>query len=130
MTFPGFLDMAGKVREGGAADIFINTSHIDNMPVAVVEACAMGIPVVSTSVGGVPDLLTDGQTGLLTPDGDVDSMAAAIRRLCSEPALAARLSEGGRRLAERSAWERVRLEWEDLFASLAPRRTDSGLRVP
>lgn len=129
VTFPGFLDMAGKIREGGAADIFINTSHIDNMPVAVVEACAMGIPVVSTSVGGVPDLLTEGQSGLLTPDGDTDAMVAAIRRLCGDPGLAARLSENGRRLAERSAWERVRVEWEDLFASLVSRQADSGLQV-
>lgn len=118
VRFPGFLDLPGKLREGDQADIFINTSHVDNMPVAVVEACALGLPVVSTDVGGVPDLLTDGQTGLLTPDGDVERMAAAIRRLLGDPELAARLSVNGRRLAELSDWEQVRVQWEELFASL------------
>ena len=118
VSFPGFLDIDGKVREGDRADIFISTSHVDNMPVAVVEACAMGLPVVSTAVGGVPDLITDGHTGLLVPDGDVESMVAAIRRLLQEPALAETLSHGGRRLAEQSAWETVRGEWEGVFARL------------
>lgn len=64
VRFPGFLDMAAKVREGSAADIFLNTNHVDNMPVSVIEACAMGLPVVATNVGGIPDLLTDSETGL------------------------------------------------------------------
>ena len=118
VRFPGFLDMGGKLREGDQADIFINTSHVDNMPVAVLEACALGLPVVSTDVGGVPDLLTDGQTALLAPDGDVEGMVKAIRRLLGDPDLAARLSANGRGLAERSAWEQVRVHWEALFASL------------
>jgi L-malate glycosyltransferase len=121
VRFPGFLDMPGKVREGAAADIFINTNHIDNMPVAVVEACAMGLPVVTTSVGGVPDLISDGQTGLLVPDGDADAMAAAVTRLLRGPDLAAQLSENGRRLAERSAWDAVRPKWESIFASIRAR---------
>jgi len=115
VRFAGFLDMEGKVREANAADVFLNTNRIDNMPVAVVEACAMGLPVVSTSVGGVPDLLTDGETGLLVGDNDLDGMEQAILRLLNEPDLAGRISAGGRRLAERSAWEKVRPEWERVF---------------
>jgi len=119
--FPGFLDMAAKVREGNAADIYINTNHVDNMPVTVVEACAMGLPVVTTAVGGIPDLLTDGETGLLVPDNDDQAMTAAIHRLLNEPALATRLSTNGRQLAERSSWEKVRPLWEQLFAEVMAR---------
>lgn len=119
LRLPGFLDMPGKVREGSAADIFINTSHVDNMPVAVVEACAMGLPVVSTSVGGMIDLLQDGETGLLVADGNAEAMARAVLRLLHDPDLADTLSVAGRELAERSGWERVRTQWEDVFASLA-----------
>ena len=118
VRFPGFLDMEAKVREGEAADIFINTSHVDNMPVAVIEAGALGLPVVSTMVGGIADLLTDGGTALLTPDDDVEAMAGAVRRLLGDPDLSARLSANGRQLAERSDWERVRPRWEELFAEL------------
>ena len=115
VRFPGFLNMAAKIAAGDAADIFISTNRIDNMPVAVVEACAFGLPVVSTGVGGMGDLLTDGETGLLTPDNDDERMVEAIRRLLDDPALAARLSANGRRLAERSSWEQVRVQWEAVF---------------
>ena len=118
VRFPGFLDMTDKAREGQAADIFINTNRVDNMPVALVEAAAMGIPLVSTTVGGVPDLVKDGETALLCPDGDVEAMVAAIERLLRDPDLAGRLSENGRRLAERSAWTQVRFQWETLFSGL------------
>lgn len=126
VRFPGFLDMEAKVREGEAADVFINTSHVDNMPVAVLEAGALGLPVVSTRVGGVADLLTHGENGLLTPDDDVESMVGAIRRLLADPDLSARLSTNGRLLAERSAWERVRPLWEELFAGLLARSDRAG----
>jgi len=118
VRFAGFLDMAGKAREGMTADIFLNTNRIDNMPVSVVEACAMGLPVVSTNVGGIPCLLTEGETGLLVPDDDDEAMFNAICRLLNTPELAAKLSAQGRALAERSSWESVRRQWDDLFARL------------
>lgn len=117
----GFLDVAGKAREGDAADIFINTSIVDNMPVAVLEACAMGLPVIATNVGGVPDLLTDGETGLLVPDGDSSAMVRAVLRVLREPGLGARLSAKGRELAERFSWDEVWPLWEDLFAEVMSR---------
>lgn len=117
VQFPGFLDMAGKIRKGERADIFINTNRVDNMPVAVLEACAMGLPVVSTNVGGVPDLLTDSETGLLIPSEDAEAMAQAIERLIAEPVLAGRISVKARKLAEQSSWDQIRPQWEDLFSS-------------
>lgn len=118
VRFAGFLDHEGKVREGGAADVLLNTNRVDNAPVTVLEACAMGIPVVSTRVGGVPALLRDGATGLLVPDDDDAAMAAAVLRLVAEPALAARLSAAGPRLAAATRWERVLPAYEALFAEL------------
>jgi len=121
VEFPGFLDMEAKVRASEATDIFINTSHVDNMPVAVVEACAFGQPVVSTRVGGVPDLIEDGRTGLLCPPDDADAMVACVRRLLEDEPLARRLSVEGLRLAARSAWESVAPQWEEIFLALAAR---------
>jgi glycosyltransferase involved in cell wall biosynthesis len=127
VLFPGFLDLEGKIRAGQEADIFINTSRIDNMPVTVVEACAMGLPVVSVAVGGIRDLLRHEQTGLLVPDDDDDAMLAAIRRLLGEATLAEHLSSNARPLAERSEWDRVRLQWEHLFARvLSPESPRDG----
>ncbi len=118
LRLSGFLDAENKMAEANAAEIFINTNHIDNMPVSVVEACAMGLPVVSTAVGGLPDLLTDGETGLLVPDDDDEAMVEAIEMLLKDLDLTSRLSSKGRLLAERSSWDEVRPQWEHLFAEL------------
>jgi glycosyltransferase involved in cell wall biosynthesis len=118
VEFPGFLDTSGKVREGNTADIYLNTSRIDNMPVAILEAAAMGLPVVATRVGGLSHLLEDGENGLLVPDDDAPAMIGAIRRLLDEPKLAERLSTNGRALAERAAWPRVHAQWDGLFARI------------
>ncbi len=126
VRFPGFLDMEGKIRLGNEVDIFINTSRVDNMPVTIVEACAMGLPVVSVGVGGILDLLRHEQTGLLVGDDDVEAMTAGIRRLLDDPDLAGHLSVNARRLAERSDWERVRPQWEHLFGRILSRRQTSG----
>lgn len=115
VRFPGFLNMDAKAREGDAADIFISTNRIDNMPVSVVEACAMGLPVVSTEVGGMADLITNGENGLLVPDNDDQRMVEAILALLDDPTLAAKLSEQGRALAERSSWLRVKQQLDEVF---------------
>lgn len=124
----GFVDQAGKRRMGGeeGADIYINTNHVDNTPVAVIEAAALGLPIVATRVGGVEHLISDGETGLLVDDDDDAAMAASILRLVDEPALAERLSLSGRAMAESSAWESVHAEWRDLFGELVPSRARDG----
>lgn len=119
VRFPGFLDMAGKVREGQAADIFINTPCIDNRPVAVEEAGSMGLAIVSTSVGGIPHLLKHEETGLLVADGDVQGMADAIVRLVEDKSLAGRLSRNGRALAETSSVEKVLPQWTEVINEFA-----------
>jgi glycosyltransferase involved in cell wall biosynthesis len=118
VRFPGFLNMEGKAREGEDADVFINTTHLDNMPVTVLEAFAMGLPVVATRVGGIDDMLSDGANALLVPEGDAAAMADAIGRLLEDPELAARLSAGGRQVAESVSWDAVRPQWERVFAEV------------
>jgi glycosyltransferase involved in cell wall biosynthesis len=116
----GFLDEIHKRRVADRHDIFINTTHVDNAPVGVVEMCALGLPVVSTNVGGIPDLLTHEETGLLVPDADEQAMTDAIVRLVREPALAARLSRNGPALAAQCAWPAVLAKWEALFDEILP----------
>ena len=118
VRFVGFLDLAGKQREGAAGDVFLSTNRIDNAPVAVIEAWAMGLPVVSTDVGGLRDLVCDGETGLLVPDDDVEAMSLTIVRLVRDPQLAGRLAVNGRREAELCSWAQVRPRWEHLLNQL------------
>src|SRR5262249_31573539 len=110
-----------KRREANTCDIFITTSHTDNQPVALIEAWAMGLPVVATAVGGVPDMVQPEETGLLVPDGDDAAMAAAILRLVAEPVLASRLSERGRLAATLCSSENILPRWAEIFKSVARR---------
>ncbi|MFO7661676.1 MAG: glycosyltransferase family 4 protein [Chloroflexota bacterium] len=118
VRFPGFLTAADKAREFAAHDIYLNTNRVDNMPVSILEAAAFGLPVVATRVGGIPYLLTEEETGLLVPGGDVAAMASAVRRLLVTPGLAADLSTNGRVLAESCGWGTVHGQWEALFQEM------------
>lgn len=114
----GFLDEDGKRRAFEDHDLYLHTNRIDNTPVSLLEAAAAGLPIVGTAVGGVPDLVQDGEDALLVPSEDAAAMADAVDRVLTDPALAARLSDNGRRLAERSTWPVVRERWLEVFDRL------------
>lgn len=80
-------------------DIKVLASDWEGLPGALLEAMAAGCPVVATDVGGVSELLVNGETGFLTPPGDAEALAAALSRLVTDPALRHRLGEAGRRRA-------------------------------
>lgn len=101
--------------------IFLNTTNVDNAPVSVIEAMACGLCVVSTNVGGLPYLLEDGIDALLVPPNDAEAMAAAVRRILTEPELAARLSRNARAKAEQFDWGIILPQWERLFTELGER---------
>jgi glycosyltransferase involved in cell wall biosynthesis len=76
-------------------DVCVLPSLSEGLPLAVLEAMAAGKPVVACAVGGVPELVADGQTGLLVPPADPQALAAAIRGLLSDPVLARQLAAAG-----------------------------------
>lgn len=84
-----------------AMDLFVLSSLREGLPNVVLEALAMGVPVVSTAVAGVPKMITDGKEGLLTPIGDVAALTAAMRTAVSDAGLRSRLAAEGRALIER-----------------------------
>ena len=101
------------------ADIFVNASRLDNMPVSVLEAYASGIPVVSTSPEGMNYLVQHEQTGLLSAVGDADALAANIIRVLRDPQLAVRLISGGLEKMEQYRWDVVQQQWLNIYRSLA-----------
>jgi glycosyltransferase involved in cell wall biosynthesis len=104
-------------------DIFINTTHVDNTPVSILEALACGLCVVSTNVGGISYMLQHEQTGLLAEDGDIVSMVEAINQLLTDSSLAKRLSMNGRKLAETRDWSSVKSQWELIFSEFIDKDT-------
>ncbi|MBX6311518.1 MAG: glycosyltransferase family 4 protein [Isosphaeraceae bacterium] len=81
-------------------DVFALTSRSEGMPLVVLEAWAAGVPVVASRVGGLPELIDEGQTGLLFAPGDECALAAALCGLLTDPGRARRLGEAGQRRVE------------------------------
>lgn len=96
-------------------NIFINTTHFDNTPISVIEAMALGLPVVSTNVGGIPYLLEHEDNALLVNDDDAEDMVRQIKRLISEPDLAHALSQKGKESVKGFDWEVVKKQWAELL---------------
>jgi asparagine synthase (glutamine-hydrolysing) len=101
------------------ADIFINASILDNMPVSVLEAFAAGIPVASTAPDGIRYIVEHERTGLLSPPRDWRQLGENVLRLLRDPRLALTLAGNAQRQARAYRWETVRDQWLDLYRSAA-----------
>jgi glycosyltransferase involved in cell wall biosynthesis len=118
VTLAGQVAKADIPRYLDDADVFINTTNIDNTPISVLEAMAAGLCVVSTSVGGIPYLLTHERDALLVPPRDADAMAAAVERIVADRALANTLSHAAHTHARACDWDAVLAHWETTLESL------------
>jgi glycosyltransferase involved in cell wall biosynthesis len=107
VEFTGKLDRDAMAQLYRRADVMLNASLVDNMPNALLEAMASGVPVVSTNVGGIPFMVRDGETALLVRPGDPAALAAAAVRVLDDPVLASRLARAGVAEVQRYTWSRV-----------------------
>jgi L-malate glycosyltransferase len=102
----------------GAADIFVNASNLDNMPVSVLEAFAAGTPVATTAPEGMKYVVSHERTGLLSPPGDATALAQNILRILNDPELAARLAQNAFEESKRYRWTAVRTQWMNVYRDL------------
>jgi glycosyltransferase involved in cell wall biosynthesis len=129
------LTVTGKVPKKlvpemlSSADIFLNTSNVDNTPVSVLEAMAAGLCVVSTAVGGIPYLLKSEDDALLVPVNDHYAMATAVRSLLTDRKLAKRIQAASQAKVRGFDWSLVLPQWQDLLTSLAEAKPDRHLFV-
>ncbi len=117
----GCVDLIGPVAKHDVpkyldgSDIFLNTTRYESFGVSVMEAAACGLCIVTSNVGELPYLWEDGRDALLVPPNDPPAMAAAVRRILTEPGLAEHLSTNARRKAEQFDWSVILPQWEELF---------------
>ncbi len=111
------------------ADIFLNASWLDNMPVSIQEAFACGTPVVSTAAESIPYLVEHERTGLLSEVGDASALAGNVIRLLRDPALSARLALNAYAQSQAYRWPRVREQWLDTYRSLKAQRETPQLII-
>lgn len=112
LELPGRLGKEEWVRKAEGYDIFINTTNVDNMPVSVVEAMALGLVVISTNVGEIPGIIEHGVNGILVAPGRKEEFVYWIRRLISNPEEARRISTCARHKAEQFDWAKVQSKWK------------------
>jgi glycosyltransferase involved in cell wall biosynthesis len=99
-----------------ACEVYVNPADVEGLPVTILEALALARPVVATSVGGVPGIIRDGETGLLVPPGDPDALAKGISWMVDNPETAAAYGASGRELIEaRYGIERMVRETEAVY---------------
>lgn len=95
-TFPGAQPEHAVAHLLQQADLLVLPSFAEGLPVVLMEAMATGLPVVASRIAGIPELVRDGENGLLIPAGDTASLIAAIDRLLRDPALRTRMGQAGR----------------------------------
>lgn len=116
VRFTGRLDNEQIAELCRDADLLLNPSTADNMPISLIEAMASGVPIVSTDVGGIPYLVTDPGTALLVSPKDPAAMAAAALRIFDDPELAASLRQTGLHCAAKFTWVQVKPRLFALYA--------------
>lgn len=119
VSFPGWVE--GKMKDDllRQADVFVLPSYFEGLPVGVLEAMARGVPVVATSVGGIPDVLQDGVNGLLVEPGQPQVLGRALVTLLTDDPLRIRLREAAHaEVRNRFSIERVIAELRTLYGEL------------
>ncbi|MGH7870379.1 MAG: glycosyltransferase family 4 protein, partial [Candidatus Dormibacteraceae bacterium] len=129
VEFTGTVPRERIGQEYDRADIFINASWLDNMPMSVLEAFASGIPVASTGPEGIRYIVEHERTGLLCDPGDWQSLGQNVVRLLEEPDLASRLATNAYQECAKYRWESVRGQWLNLYRSLAAGEGPDGPRI-
>ena len=119
VSVPGWVDGDARTRLLDDASVFVLPSHNEGLPMAILEAMAAGLAVISTPVGGIPDAVLEGVTGTLVPPGDVDALVTALEPLLENPDLAVQWGNAGRervvqQFSPAASESRIRALWQQV----------------
>jgi glycosyltransferase involved in cell wall biosynthesis len=116
VNFTGKLSKSKWIELSKDYNVFINTTNYDNTPVSLIEAMALGLPIVSTDVGGLPYLISNREDALLVPPNNVNTMVDAIIELVDNDMMREKLINNSRAKAETFDWNVVKSKWEALLS--------------
>lgn len=115
INFTGQLKKEEWIDLAKNHDVFINTSNIDNTPVSVIEAMLLGLPIVSTNVGGIPYIITDEFNGLLVNANQIDLMVQKIKLLIDYPIKTQQITTEAYQFAQQASFKKVLKKWVHLL---------------
>lgn len=122
-SFTGRVEHEVIYRHYAEADVFLNASRIDNQPLSILEAFACGLPVVTTNAGGIPDIVTDGETGFVVAVDDHQALAQRAMELLSDCNKATTIALQAREECRKYTWEVVGDRWLCLYRELFEKKS-------
>jgi glycosyltransferase involved in cell wall biosynthesis len=117
--FLGAKPNVEAMTEVARSDVFVLPSLGEGLGIVLLEAQALGMPVIGTAVGGIPDVIEDGKTGLLVPAADATALAAAIVRVLMDPASAERMVIEAKSRLAKFDWDRIAEQYARLYHEMA-----------
>lgn len=125
-----FLGFRGDVEDLlGASDIFVLPSFSEGLPLSVLEGMAQGLPIVATTVGGIPEVVTQNQEGILVPPKDAEALADALAQVVQNPELRRTLGKAGKcRVADEFTFTGMLDAYETIYKNLLG--TTESPRIP
>lgn len=118
VEFMGMLSHKEALKHVATADAFILTSVEEGMPTVIIEALALGKPVIATVVGGIPEVVTDGVNGILVPPKSPEHIVKALERLMSDSRLRRRLGKAAAKSVKNYTWRRIAEEFETVYSAV------------
>jgi len=118
VTFKGYLPKQEWIQLAKEYDIFINTSNFDNIPVSVIEAMALGLPVISTEVGGIPFFIENKENGILVEKNNIQEMIQSVIELCENEKLVSSITFNARNFVLSMDEQIVQKKWRQLLANV------------
>lgn len=118
VEFLGKLSHEEALKHIATADAFILTSVEEGMPTVIIEALALGKPVIATAIGGIPEVIQDGVNGILVPPRSPKRIAKALERLIGDSRLRRRLGKAAAKSVKNYTWGRVADEFETVYSTV------------
>ncbi len=123
ISFTGRVEHEDIYQQYSTSDVYLNASKVDNQPLSILEAFACGLPVVTTDAGGIPDIVTNGETGFVVRVGDYRALADRAIKLLADHNIATTMARRARQECMRYTWKIVCHQWLHLYYSLAQKRS-------
>ena len=115
VRFTGKLKKKAWAELSKEYDFFINSTTIDNTPISVIESMSLGLPIISTNVGGMPVLIDHPQDGVLVDSGNSEKMYSEIKNIIENPDIGQAIAFNARKKAESFSWKNVRRDWLEVI---------------
>jgi L-malate glycosyltransferase len=115
IRFVGKIEPGAMPRLLDEHDIYVNASTLDNQPVSILEACAAGLPIVTSSAGDIPAMVRDGETAVLAPVGDAVALGDGLIAVWRDPSAALARARAARDEVVKYSWPNVRVQWAEIY---------------